>query len=93
MSGMPAWTAWAIALLAAALFALFFLHTGSLLLDLARRLIATIQNWPETRRRTAEAEAAAGGRYPLWLRAVRFILVLAMVALGALLIWRKFMSP
>ena len=37
-----------------------------------------------------EAEVRAGGRYPLWFRAVRVLLVLALIALCVLMIWRRF---
>ena len=89
MSSMPDWSVWALALVVVALFAWFFWHTSTTMLDMARRLVTTIQNWPQTQRAMAEAEAQAGGRYPLWFRAVRVLLVLALLALCATLLWRK----
>ncbi len=86
---MPDWSVWALGLGVIALFALFFWHTGAMLVDFTRRLIGIIQGWPEIRRAMTEAEAQAGGRYPLWLRASRVVLILALVALCGLLLWRK----
>jgi uncharacterized membrane protein YqiK len=89
MSGMPDWIAWILAALLVVLFGLFFWHTGVALYRSARHLIDTIQNWPQIRRAMVDAEARSGGRYPLWFRAVRVLLVLAMLGFAALLIWRK----
>ncbi len=92
MSGVPDGTVWILAVLVAALFVWFFWTTGASLLRYARRLITTIQDWPEIRRAMTEAEAQSGGRYPLWLRAVRVLLVLAMIGLVAVIVWRKIAS-
>jgi hypothetical protein len=89
MSSMPDWSVWALALVAVALFAWFFWHTGTTMLDMARRLVATTHDWPQTRRAMVEAEAQAGGRYPLWFRALRVLLILALLVLCAMLLWRK----
>lgn len=90
MSDIPIWSVWLLALVVVGLVVWYFWHTAGLLLALSRRLVVTIQSWPETRRQLAEAEAQAGGRHPLWLRTVRFSLIATMVALCALLVWRKF---
>ncbi len=92
MSSMPDWSAWALGLGVAALFVWFFWHTGTTMLRAGRRLLAIIEDWPQTRRALAEAEAQAGGRFPPWLRALRVLLVLALLALVALLAWRRAMS-
>jgi len=89
MAGQPEWTVW---LLAAAVGALFLGVFGYLLASFfrdGRRLIDTIQNWPQIRRAMVEAEARSGGRYPLWFRLVRVFLILAMVGLLALVLWRR----
>jgi len=90
MSGMPDWIAWILAALLLALFAVFFWHTAVGLFRSGRQLIATIQDWPQIRRAMTEAEAQSGGRYPLWFRAVRVLLIFALVVFAALLVWRKF---
>jgi hypothetical protein len=89
MSDMPDWTAWLLAAAVLALFGWFFWQAGSGLISFGRQLIATIQNWPQTRRAMVEAEVRAGGRYPLWFRAVRAFLILAMIGLMVLLLWRR----
>ena len=89
MIDMPDWTVWLLALALVGLFGWYFWHTGSMMLEFTRRVVATIQNWPEIRRAMAEAEAQSGGRYPLWFRAARVGLILALVCLLALLVWRK----
>jgi len=92
MGSMPDWTVWALGLGVAALFVWFFWTTGATMLRTGRRLLAIIEDWPQTRRAMAEAEAQAGGRFPLWLRALRVILVLAMLALVVLIVWRRAVS-
>ncbi len=92
MSSMPDWSVWALGLGVAALFVWFFWATGAAMLRYGRRLLIIIEEWPQTRRAMAEAEAQAGGRFPLWLRALRVVLVLAMLALVALLVWRRVLS-
>jgi hypothetical protein len=89
MSDMPDWTAWIIGLALAGLFGFFFWHTGLSLFRTTRALVSSIQNWPQTRRAMTEAEAKSGGRYPLWYRAIRVFLVVAMIAFAVLLVWRK----
>jgi hypothetical protein len=89
MAGQPDWTVWLLALAVCALFGFFFWFVGAELLGYGRRLIDTIQNWPQIRRAMVEAEARSGGRYPFWFRAVRVFLVLAMIGLMVLLVWRK----
>ena len=89
MSELPDWTVWLLAVAVIALFGWFFWHTATAMLDAARLLIGTIQNWPQIRRRMVEAEVRSGGRYPLWFRAVRAGLILALIGLLALLLWRK----
>ena len=92
MTGQPDWVVWLPALAVCALFGWFFWHVATGLLGYSRQLIHTLQHWPEIRRAMVEAEARAGGRYPPWFRAVRVTLVLAMIALMAMLLWRK-LSP
>jgi hypothetical protein len=89
MSDMPDWTVWLLAVALLALFGWFFWHTGAVMLDASRRLIGTIQNWPQIRRAMVEAEVRSGGRYPFWFRAVRVTLILALIGLLLLLVWRK----
>jgi len=90
MSSGENWVWWIVAALVAGVFVAFFLFVGRELLGYMRSLVSTIQNWPQTRRAMVEAEARAGGRYPLWFRAIRVSLVLAAVGLAAVLIWRRF---
>lgn len=52
-------------------------------------LVGFVQNAPERRREQALAEAKAGGRYPLWYRALRVLLPLALVALLFVLFWQR----
>ena len=89
MSDMPDWTIWLLGVALVALFGWFFWHTASVMLDAGRRVVATIQNWPQIRRAMVEAEVRSGGRYPFWFRAVRVLLILALIGLLALLLWRK----
>ncbi len=90
MSGLPDWPTWVLAAAVAALFVLYFAWVARSMFGSARRLIDTIQNWPQARRAMVEAEVKAGGRYPFWFRAMRVLLILSMLALVALLIWRRF---
>jgi hypothetical protein len=89
MDKMPDWGVWILAAGVAALFLWFFWHVGSGMLAYGRQLIGMIQNWPQIRRSMVEAEVRAGGRYPLWFRAVRVLLIVAMVVFAGLLVWRK----
>ena len=89
MGGMPDWTVWILAAGIVLIFIWFFWDTARTLYQVVRRLVGTIQNWPQVRRDMTEAEARSGGRYPVWYRAIRVLLVLAMIGLGALLVWRK----
>jgi hypothetical protein len=90
MADMPDWTTWALAASVCVLFLWFFWHVAASLFSYARQVVGTIQNWPQVRRSMVEAEAKAGGRYPLWFRMVRAFLVLAMVGLVVLIVWRRF---
>jgi hypothetical protein len=90
MSGWPDWTVWVLAAGVLALFVGYFVFVGRTLLGSGRRLIDTIQNWPQARRAMVEAEAKAGGRYPFWFRAVRVLLIVAMIGLLAFYAWYKF---
>ena len=90
MSSWPDWTLWVLAAAVVALFVTYFVWTGGVLFSSARRLIDTVQNWPQIRRAMVEAEAKAGGRYPFWYRAVRVLLVVAMIGLLAFYAWYKF---
>ena len=92
MSGGENWVWWIVAALVAALFIAYFVFVGRELFGTMRSLVATIQNWPQTRRAMVEAEAKAGGRYPFWFRAIRVTLILAMVGLLAFYAWWKFSS-
>jgi uncharacterized membrane protein YqiK len=88
-SGLPDWTVWVLAAVVAGLFGWFFWHTGVSLYRSGRQVVDLIQNWPQVRREMVEAEVRSGGRYPLWFRAVRVLLVLAMIGFAIVLIWRK----
>jgi hypothetical protein len=90
MSELPDWTIWLLAAAVIALFAWFFWSTGVEMLRFSGRLTGLIQNWPQVRRAMVEQEARAGGRFPLWYRAARVVLVLAMVGFAAYFIWRRF---
>ena len=90
MSAWPDWSLWALMAGVLALFAGYFLWVGRTMFGSARRLIDTIQNWPQIRRAMVEAEAKAGGRYPFWYRAVRVVLVVTMIGLLAFYAWYKF---
>jgi hypothetical protein len=89
MDEMPDWGVWILAAAVAALFLWFFWHVGTGMLAYGRQFVGMIQNWPQIRRAMVEAEVRAGGRYPLWFRAIRVFLVLAMICLAILLVWRK----
>jgi hypothetical protein len=89
MSDLPDWTIWLLGAGVLALFGWFFWFTGKAMLGSARQLIGTIQNWPQIRRAMVEAEVRSGGRYPFWFRAVRVLLILALIGLLALLLWRR----
>ena len=90
MAEIADWTTWLLAAAVLLLFGAFFWFTGVHMFDYMRRLVHTIQHWPEIRRAMVEAEARAGGRYPLWFRLVRGSLLVALVGLLALVVWRKF---
>jgi hypothetical protein len=81
---------WILAAVVAGIFVWFFWHTSVSLYRYMRHVVDFIQNWPQIRRRMVEAEAQNGGRYPLWFRAIRVLLILAMIGFAALLVWRKF---
>ncbi|HQZ13735.1 MAG TPA: hypothetical protein PK286_12710 [Devosia sp.] len=90
MDSMPDWSVWPLAIGVAALFIAFFVYVGRTMLDGAVRFVRAVQDWPATRRAMVEAEARAGGRYPLWYRAVRVLLLLSLVLLAAFLVLRRF---
>ncbi|WP_421759874.1 hypothetical protein [Devosia sp.] len=91
MSDMPDWLAWILAAVLLALFGWYFWHTGRTMFDAMRHLISTIENWPQIRRAMVDAEARTPrGRYPFWFRAIRVVLILALVGLLVLVLWRKF---
>lgn len=90
MDSMPDWLVWPLAALLAAVFLLYFWHSFASIIATLRRLVDLVQNWPQVRRRMAEAEAASGGRAPFWLRTVRVLLIFAMIGLVILIVWRKF---
>jgi hypothetical protein len=89
MSDLPDWTVWLLAVALVALFGWFFWHVATSMLGAGRQIVATIQNWPQVRRAMADAEARSGGRYPFWFRAMRVLLILALIGLMLLLLWRK----
>jgi hypothetical protein len=90
MADMTDWTTWLLAGAVLLLFAAFFWFTGVHMFDFTRRLVHTIQHWPEIRRAMVEAEARAGGRYPLWYRLARVSLIAALIGLLVVVVWRKF---
>ena len=92
MSGGGDWFWWIVAALVAAGFIAYFVFVGRDLFGTMRSLVSTIQNWPQTRRAMVEAEARSGGRYPVWFRAIRVSLVLAMLGLMVVVVWRKVSS-
>jgi len=89
MSDLPDWTVWLLAVALLALFGWYFWHVATTMWHAGRSIIATIQDWPQTRRAMVEAEARNGGRYPFWFRAARVVLILALIGLLLLLMWRK----
>jgi hypothetical protein len=89
VTGEPNWFWWVVAALVAGLFGAFFFLTGVHVISAFRRLVGTIQNWPQIRRAMVEAEARSGGRYPFWLRALRAALILSMIGLMAYVVWRR----
>jgi hypothetical protein len=89
MTGQADWMLWLLAIAACGLIGWYFWHVGVELRAYSRRLIDTIQNWPQIRRSMVEAEARSGRSTPLWLRAVRVLLILAIIGLAVLLVWRK----
>lgn len=91
MSALPDWTIWALAAAVTALLLIYFLAVGRAILTTARWLIEMIQNWPQIRRAMVEAEVqSSGGRYPLWFRAARVFVVLAIIVLTGIMLWRLF---
>lgn len=84
------WLLWLLAAGVAALFIGYFWWTGTSLINSFRRLVDIIQNWPQTRRAMVEAEARSGGRFPLWLRLARVVVILALIGLIAIIVWRRF---
>ena len=90
MSEMPDWTVWPLAAAVLALFAWFFRHVAIGIWRYGRALVGMIQNWPQIRRAMTEAEVRSGGRYPLWFRAVRVSLLVALTGLVLFLVWRRF---
>jgi hypothetical protein len=90
MNEGPDWTLWLLIAAVVALFGGYFIWVGRTMFGSFRRLIETIQNWPQTRRAMVEAEAKAGGRYPFWYRAVRVLLVVSLIGLLAFYAWYKF---
>ena len=89
MSEAPDWTVWLLAIGVVALFVWFFWHTGAAMLNALKVLIHLIETAPERRRAYAEAEARAGGRFPLWYRAGRVLALTALFALVAYIVWVK----
>ncbi len=89
MTDLPDFTIWLLATALLGLFGWFFWHTGAVMLEAARHLIGSIQNWPQIRRAMVEAEVRSGGRYPFWFRAARVTLIIALIGLLLLLLWRK----
>ena len=89
MTGGSDWFWWVVAALVAGLLGAYFLFTGAVMISSFRRLVETVQNWPQVRRAMVEAEARAGGRYPFWLRAARVIVVLSAIALVAYMVLRR----
>ena len=92
MTAQPDWLVWLLALALLILFGWYFSHVARVLWRTTRQLILTIQHWPEIRRQMVEAEVRAGGRYPLWYRALRVTSLLALTALVLVLIYRKFVA-
>ena len=90
MSDLGDWGWWIVAGAVTGLFLWFFVSAATRLFGGLRRLVDLIQNWPQYRRAMTAAEAKAGGRYPLWLRATRVALVVAMIGLMAFVLWRRF---
>jgi hypothetical protein len=90
MNEGPDWTLWLLIVAVVALFGGYFIWVVRTMFGSFRRLIETIQNWPQTRRAMVEAEAKAGGRYPFWYRAVRVLLVVSLIGLLAFYAWYKF---
>jgi hypothetical protein len=90
MNEGPDWTLWLLIVAVVALFGGYFIWVVRTMFGSFRRLIETIQNWPQTRRAMVEAEAKAGGRFPFWYRAVRVLLVVSLIGLLAFYAWYKF---
>ena len=86
---MSNWAAWAMAGGVIVIVVWYFWQTGAAIVTTIRRLRDMVQNWPQIRRDMTEAEVRAGGRYPVWFRAARVILIMALIALALLLVWRK----
>lgn len=90
MTEQADWLVWVLAAAVVALFVAYFWWTGRTLVASFRRFVAIIQDWPQTRRAMVEQEARAGGRFPLWLRTARVLLVITLVGLMAYLVVRRF---
>ena len=90
MSEFPDWAVWPLAVGVVALFVWYFWHVVRSVLEGLIGTVRTIQNWPQIRRAMVEAEARAGGRYPLWYRAARVLCLSLIVGLAAYLIYRRF---
>jgi hypothetical protein len=90
MSGGADWIWWIVGAAIAAGFAWYFWTVGAAIVRSVIQLVQTIQNWPQTRRAMVEAEVRAGGRYPLWFRAARVVIILALLGLLAYTAWCRF---
>jgi hypothetical protein len=88
MGELPDWTIWILAAAVLALFGWFFWHVGASLVTGFVLMVRLIQNWPQLRRERTEAEAQSGGRWPLWYRAARLAVLLALAGLVAYQFWR-----
>ncbi|MCB9993798.1 MAG: hypothetical protein H6873_09100 [Hyphomicrobiaceae bacterium] len=90
MQQSPDWSFW---LLVAGVFvvlvayAIHFVWHGS---SQIKGLVSFVNRTPERRRLAAEREAKAGGRYPLWYRALQTTFIVAAIALAAYALYARF---
>ena len=81
------WIAFGIAVVV--MFALYFWHTATSMLEYAKSLTNFLDTRSERLRQRLEHEAIHG-RPPLWYRLAQRLVILLLVAAVAALVWTKF---
>ena len=90
MSAFQDWWVWLLAIGVILLFGWYFWRTAGTIIQSIRQVGATIENWPLIRRAQIEAEIRTpGGRYPLWFRAIRVLLIAVLIVGAAWLVLHR----